>query len=186
MKWIAFNPDWQNSPEPIPSAAATEASEPTSAPDATVKCKVVVAEDDPISREVVSSHLRNWGYDVFIARDGREALEALRAEPSPVLAVLDWMMPELDGVEVCRQVRQMEKMVYVLLLTARSGKEQLVEAFNAGVDDYLVKPFDKDELRARLTAGLRVLTLQQILSQRVNQLEAALAENQSLRLQIPL
>ena len=186
MKWIPFNPDWQNLPEPIPSAAATavvEINEPAAEP---VKCKVVIAEDDPVSREVVSSHLRNWGYEIFIAQNGREALEAVRAERGPVLAILDWMMPEIDGVEVCRRIREMEKMVYVLLLTARSGKEQLVEAFAAGVDDYLVKPFHKDELRARLTAGLRVLTLQHTLSQRVRELEDAVAENQSLRLQIPL
>jgi len=186
MKWIPFNPDWQNSPEPIPSAAATEVAELKIPSAMAMKCRVVIAEDDPISREVVSSHLRNWGYEILVARNGREALEALRAERGPVLAVLDWMMPEIDGVEVCRQVRQMEKMIYVLLLTARSAKEQLVEAFTAGVDDFLAKPFHKDELRARLTAGLRVLTLQNTLSQRVEQLERALAENQSLRLQIPI
>jgi DNA-binding response OmpR family regulator len=124
-----------------------------------------------------------------VTQDGNEALEALCAQSAPTLAVLDWMMPGMDGVEVCRRVRAMDKLVYILLLTARSAKEQLVEGLQAGTDDYLTKPFNKEELHARLKAGLRVLTLQATqatLAGRVEELEKALAENKSLRLGIPL
>ena len=182
MNWIPFNPDWHESTKPEKSAAA-----PTIAAEIPIaKSKVIVAEDDPISREVVSSLLRNWGYDVFVTQNGTEALEAIRAQDGPVWAVLDWMMPGMDGIEVCRHARKIDKVVYILLLTARSGKEQLVEGFEAGADDYLVKPFNKEELRARLAAGLRVLNLQTTLAARVSELEKALEENQKLRLQIPI
>jgi DNA-binding response OmpR family regulator len=191
MKWIPFNPDWQTLAEPTGPAgsAATEAerqgngsapTEPAPSP------RVVVAEADDISREIVCSLLRKWGFSIVVTRDGREAMEALRAETGPVLAVLDWMMPGLDGTEVCRRVRETGRLVYILLLTARSAKEQVVEGLQAGADDYLVKPFNKEELHARLKAGLRVLLLQSVLSARVDDLEKALEENRNLRLQIPL
>jgi len=99
------------------------------------------------------------------------------------------MMPGMDGIEVCRRVREMgemDKLVYILLLSARSSKEQLVEGLQAGADDYLTKPFNKDELHARLKAGLRVLMLQATLAARVEELEKALAENRSLNFQMPL
>ncbi len=148
--------------------------------------KVVVAEDDPVSREILTSLLKKWGYTVIAAADGREAMEALRSQTDPVLAVLDWMMPGLDGPEICRRVREINKSAYILLVTARAGKEQVVEGLKAGADDYVVKPFDKDELRARLTVGARILDLQSSLSARVQELEAAMAENRALRLQLPL
>ncbi|MBV9008907.1 MAG: response regulator [Verrucomicrobia bacterium] len=184
MKWIPFNPDWQQFAEPaLPSPKSTLREKQ---PDSPEKCKVVIAEDDAVSRELVSSLLRSWNFDVLVTRDGSEALEALRAQRAPTLAVLDWMMPALDGLEVCRRVRAMDKLVYILLLTARTAKEQLVEGLQAGADDYLTKPFNKEELHARLKAGLRVLMLQAALAKRVEQLEAALEENRSLKLQLPL
>jgi DNA-binding response OmpR family regulator len=191
MKWIPFNLDWQTLGEPTGPAgsAATESerqgngSKPA---DTAASPRVVVAEDDDISREIVCSLLRNWGFSIVITRDGREAMEALRAETGPVLAVLDWMMPGLDGTEVCRRVRETGRLVYILLLTARSAKEQVVEGLQAGADDYLVKPFNKEELHARLKAGLRVLLLQSALSVRVDELENALEENRTLKLQLPL
>jgi DNA-binding response OmpR family regulator len=130
--------------------------------------------------------LRKWGYEVIVAADGREAMEALRAQTEPVLAILDWMMPGMEGVEICRRVREISKSVYILLVTARSGKEQIVEGLRAGADDYLTKPFDKEELRARLSVGARILDLQTTLSARVAELEAAMAENRALKLQLPL
>jgi CheY-like chemotaxis protein len=185
MKWIPFNSDWRQFTEQPPAArAATLAKEKE--PPAESGCKVVVAEDDPVSREVVCSLLRNWGYEVLVTRDGNEALEALRAQHAPTLAVLDWMMPGLDGVEVCRLVRALDKLVYILLLTARTGKEQWVEGLQAGADDYLTKPFNKEELRARLKSGLRVLTLQATLAARGGGIRKALAENHTLKLQLPL
>lgn len=146
----------------------------------------MVAEDDPVSREILSSLLTKWGYQVVVAADGREAMEALRAQTEPVLAVLDWMMPGMEGPEICRRVRTISKSVYILLVTARAGKEQVVEGLRAGADDYLAKPFDKDELRARLNVGARILDLQSTLSARVRELETVIAENRALKLQMPL
>lgn len=113
-------------------------------------------------------------------------MELLRAQTEPVLAVLDWMMPGLEGIEICRRVREISKSVYIILLTARSSKERVVEALEAGADDYLAKPFDKGELRARLHVGLRLLSLQSSLAARITELEATQQENRELRLRIPL
>jgi phosphoserine phosphatase RsbU/P len=146
----------------------------------------LIADDDPVSREILARMLGQWGYDVVAAADGREAMEALRAQTEPVLAILDWMMPGMEGPEICRRVRGIHKSAYILLLTARSGKDRLVEGLEAGADDYLSKPFDKDELHARLRVGARILDLQAMLNARVLELEAALEENRTLRLQIPL
>lgn len=184
MKWIPFNPDWQQFTE-RPIAPARDVPQQKQ-PRPEEQCKVIVAEDDPISSEVIVSLLRNWRFDVLVTRDGSEALEALRAQRDPTMAVLDWMMPGIDGVEVCRRVRAMDKLVYILLLTARTAKEQLVEGLQAGADDYLTKPFNKEELHARLKAGLRVLMLQATLAKRVDELEKALEDNRSLKLQLPL
>ncbi len=148
--------------------------------------KVVIAEDDPVSREILTSLLGKWGFHVIAAVDGREAMETLRAQTEPVLAILDWMMPGMEGPEICRRLREVNKSVYILLLTARAGKERVVEGLRAGADDYLAKPFDKDELRARLSVGARILDLQMALTARVEELEAAQAEVRELKLQIPL
>jgi len=148
--------------------------------------KVVIAEDDPASREILTSLLGKWGYQVIVAADGQEAMEALRAQTEPVLAILDWMMPGMEGPEICRRVREISKSVYILLLTARAGKDRVVEGLRAGADDYLSKPFDKDELRARLSVGGRILDLQATLKARVAELEATQNENRELKLQLPL
>jgi len=107
--------------------------------------------------------LTKWGYDAVVARDGLEAWRVLQSEDYPRLAVLDWMMPGMDGVELCRRVRAAgrEPYVYILLLTARTESHDLVEGIEAGADDYLTKPFNTHELRARLRAGTRILNLQE-------------------------
>ncbi len=107
--------------------------------------------------------LYRWGYEVVIAKDGEEAWRELQAEDVPRLAILDWMMPGIDGVEVCRRVRSAhrEPYVYILLLTARTDAQDLVEAMDAGADDYLTKPFNSMELKARLRAGRRIVDLQE-------------------------
>ncbi len=130
--------------------------------------------------------LENFGYRVIPTRDGREAMEMIRAQTSPALAVIDWMMPGLDGIEICRRVREADKVIYILMLTARGGTERVVEGLEAGADDYLTKPFDKHELRARLRVGARIIQLHIALAERVAELEAALSEIGTLRLQIPL
>jgi two-component system cell cycle response regulator len=124
--------------------------------------KVLVAEDNPVSRKVVGSMLSKWGYEVVMATNGDEALRALQAEDGPELAILDWMMPGIDGVEVCRRVRQgkREPYIYMLLLTARTARQDLLEGMDAGADDYVTKPYDTHELRVRIRAGRRILELQ--------------------------
>ena len=124
---------------------------------------VLVAEDNPIFQSMLKSMLTKWGYATRMAPNGLEAWEAMQAADAPRLAVLDWMMPYMDGVEVCRRIRAAarEPYVYVLLLTARTESQDLVEGMEAGADDYLTKPFNAQELRVRLRAGRRILDLQQ-------------------------
>jgi diguanylate cyclase (GGDEF)-like protein len=124
--------------------------------------RVLAAEDNPIFQSMLRSMLTKWGYDPVIARDGAEAWRALDAEDAPRLAILDWMMPGMDGVEICQRVRAAarEPYIYILLLTARTESQDLVEGMEAGADDYLTKPFISHELRVRLRAGQRILDLQ--------------------------
>jgi two-component system, cell cycle response regulator len=124
--------------------------------------RVLAAEDNPVFQSMLRSMLTKWGYDPIIARDGAEAWRVLAAEDAPRLAILDWMMPGLDGVEICRRVRAAgrEPYIYLLLLTARTESQDLVEGMDAGADDYLTKPFVAQELRVRLRAGQRILDLQ--------------------------
>jgi two-component system, cell cycle response regulator len=131
--------------------------------DAQTPLKVLAAEDNPVFQSMLRAMLTKWGYQAVTARDGNEAWEALQAEDGPRLAVLDWMMPGLDGVEVCRRVRATPRQsyVYLILLTARTESQDLVEGMDAGADDYLTKPFEAHELRVRLRAGRRILDLQQ-------------------------
>jgi diguanylate cyclase (GGDEF)-like protein len=124
---------------------------------------VLVAEDNPIFQSMLKSMLTKWGYAARMVPNGLEAWEAMQAADAPRLAVLDWMMPYMDGVEVCRRIRAVarEPYVYVLLLTARTESQDLVEGMEAGADDYLTKPFNAQELRVRLRAGRRILDLQE-------------------------
>ncbi len=125
--------------------------------------RVLVAEDDAVSRHLLATFLTKWGYRVVVATDGSEAWEKLQREDAPKLAILDWMMPGMDGLALCQKIRQrsQDKYIYVLLLTAKGQKEDLVSALDAGADDYLTKPFDPQELRARVRAGWRIIELHQ-------------------------
>jgi diguanylate cyclase (GGDEF)-like protein len=140
--------------------------------------RVLIAEDDPVSSRVLATTLTKWGHDVVTAENGLEAWTALQKDDAPRLAILDWMMPGLEGPEVCRRVRGTIKTapIYLILLTTLRHKEQMVEGLEAGADDYLTKPFDRNELRVRLQAGARIVGLQGSLAQRVQELEAAVAE----------
>ncbi len=124
--------------------------------------KILIAEDDLISRRVLQSHLTKWGYEVLATSDGEEAWQALHSDDPPKLAILDWMMPKMDGVEVSRRLRNAldREYVYVLLLTAKGQKEDVIAGLEAGADDYLTKPFDALELQARVRAGARIIHLQ--------------------------
>lgn len=142
-----------------------------------VKTRILVAEDDPVSRELICARLGKWGYEVVVTHDGAEAMTALRTKDAPSLAILDWMMPGMDGLEICRRVREASPSVYIILLTARGRKEDIVEGLNAGADDYLIKPFDKEELHARILTGLRVIGAQAALADRLTVLEEEAAAN---------
>ena len=124
--------------------------------------RVLVAEDDALFRKILQSWLENWGYRVVVAEDGGKAWTILQQERPPELLVLDWMMPEVDGPELCRRVRERQRdpYQYILLVTARDDKQDVVRGLEAGADDYLTKPFDRNELRARIRVGRRILTLQ--------------------------
>lgn len=123
---------------------------------------VLVAEDDPIFLRILQSWFQKWNYRVTAVKNGVDAWEALQQPTAPPMAVLDWMMPGMDGIEVCRKIRgrKQSPYCYVLLLTAKDDREDVVAGLDAGADDYLTKPFDVDELRARIRAGKRILELQ--------------------------
>lgn len=129
--------------------------------------KVLLADDDRISRSVVKTLLLGWGYEVLEAIDGIQAWEILKEEVSPQLVLLDWMMPGIDGLELCRRLRQSDNSTYryIILLTGRDTKEDLIGGLNAGADDYITKPFLPKELEVRLRVGKRILNLQHSLNE---------------------
>jgi diguanylate cyclase (GGDEF)-like protein len=128
---------------------------------------VLVAEDDPVSRCFLHAWLKKWNYQVVTAKDGLEAWNILQQDDAPQIAILDWMMPAVDGPELCRRVRAQSGGLYryLLLVTAKTGKDDIVEGLDAGADDYLSKPFHADELRARLHTGERIVQLERALRQ---------------------
>jgi diguanylate cyclase (GGDEF)-like protein len=125
--------------------------------------KALIADDDPIVRRLVEAQLTKWGYEVVACADGSQAWEALNREDAPRIVILDWMMPEMDGPSICREIRRMgaEVYTYVILLTGKNRKEDIIEGLEAGADDYLTKPFDPSELKVRIRAGARIVQLQQ-------------------------
>jgi len=124
--------------------------------------RILIAEDDPSFRSLMEAKLAAWGYEVVVAENGNAALQILQADDPPRLALLDWMMPGLEGVEVCRIVRgkKEEPYTYIILLTGQQSDEDLVTGMEAGADDYITKPFKHNELRLRLRAGRRIIELQ--------------------------
>ena len=150
--------------------------------------KILIAEDDVVSRRLLEATLARWGYQVVVTRDGVEAWNVLQEEEAPLLAILDWMMPGLDGLEVCRKVRgrQSSTPPYLLILTAKGRQEDIVAGLQAGANDYVTKPFNRDELRARVQVGTRVVDLQQSLAERVRALEDALAKVKLLHGLLPI
>lgn len=134
----------------------------TEATSSASACAVLLAEDDAVFRSVLQSWLRKWGYQLAVATDGNQAWELLQHENAPRLLVLDWMMPGLDGPEICRRLRALPEgpYRYVLLLTARGEQQDIIAGLESGADDYLTKPFDVNELKLRLRAGQRILDLE--------------------------
>jgi CheY-like chemotaxis protein len=150
--------------------------------------RLLLADDDALYRRLVERTLAGWGYQVEAASDGAAAWEALRAEGAPRLALLDWMMPGLDGPEVCRRVRTLPtaEPPYLILLTSRESKEDIVAGLRSGANDYVTKPFDRAELEARLAVGRNVVGLQASLAARVRELEQALAQVKQLQGLLPI
>jgi phosphoserine phosphatase RsbU/P len=150
--------------------------------------KILIAEDEAVSRRLLQQTLQRWGYEVVVASDGAEAWDCLSGPGAPHLAIVDWMMPGVDGVELCRRVRAVQGGVptYVMLLTSRAAREDIVAGLEAGADDYVVKPFDEAELRARVQVGFRVVQLQASLADRVHDLEEALSRVKQLQGLLPI
>ena len=152
--------------------------------------KVLVADDDRIAATVLSQTLRQWEFDVTVVPDGAEALRYLQAHGSrtPILAILDWMMPNIEGADVCRRARLEMPLanMYLMLLTSLESKGHIIAGLDAGADDYLIKPFDPEELRARINVGVRVLSLQDRLNERVSELQDALANVKQLHGLLPI
>ena len=149
---------------------------------------ILIAEDDPVTGEILARTLQRWNYNTMLVVDGAQAWDRLRLATDPTLAILDWMMPGMDGPDVCRRVRQELPLanMYLLLVTARESRGDLVAGLDAGADDYIVKPFDPEELRARVAVGVRVLGLQQKLGERVAELQAALSNVKKLHGLLPI
>ena len=150
--------------------------------------KVLVAEDEPLSRRLLRAQLESAGYDVVTAENGAEAWEILQSADAPGLAIVDWMMPGLDGLEICRRLRcgETRRYVYVILVTARDRPSDVVAGLDAGADDYLTKPFDWNELHSRLRTGKRFQLLQSQLAAKVEDLESALAHVKTLQGLLPI
>lgn len=148
----------------------------------------MIADDEPETRRLLDRTVRDLGYDVTVAEDGREAWDVLHQPHAPRLAIIDWQMPGLNGLELCRRLREddLTKSVYLVLLTGEGGTANRVVGLRGGADDYLTKPFDVDELAARLAVGGRIAELQERLAQRVRELEQTLAQVQRLRGLIPM
>jgi sigma-B regulation protein RsbU (phosphoserine phosphatase) len=149
--------------------------------------RALVADDDAIGTTILSRALAKWQFEVSTAGDGEAAWDLIRST-APQLAILDWMMPALDGPALCRRIRETPATahMYVILLTSRDSRADLVAGLESGADDYLVKPFDPGELRARLQVGVRVLALQERLAERVAELESAISTVKRLQGLLPI
>lgn len=150
--------------------------------------RILIAEDDLVSRHVLTTNLVNWGHEVVAVENGLEAWQASQLNEAPRLIILDWMMPEMEGPEVCRRIRESPATIppYIILLTARQGTKEVVEGMQAGADDYLTKPYHRDELRVRVQVGVRMVELQMKLADRIGKLEEALDRVKSLQGIIPI
>jgi DNA-binding response OmpR family regulator len=150
--------------------------------------KILIAEDDVVSRRLLEATLIRWGYEVIATRNGVEAWDILQGEDAPLLAILDWMMPGMDGLEVCRRLRSLQRAIppYLIILTAKGRQQDIVTGLEAGANDYVTKPFHREELRARVQVGTRMVELQQSLAERVYALEDALARVKLLQGLLPI
>ncbi len=150
--------------------------------------KILIADDDRVSRRLLEARLLKDGHQVIVAEEGNQAWGALQQDPTIPLAILDWNMPGMTGPEICRRARQIktDQPTYLILLTSRDTRQDIVSGLQAGANDYVTKPFDFDELRARVQVGERVLQLQKALAGRVKELEEALVNVKMLQGLLPI
>ncbi|MGD0624362.1 MAG: response regulator transcription factor [Thermodesulfobacteriota bacterium] len=150
--------------------------------------KALIADDDLTYRRMLEALLAKWGYDLVVTSDGDAAWQVLHAPDAPQIAILDWMMPGKDGVEICRQIRESSQSdpKYIILLTSKGDKKDIVSGLDAGADDYITKPFESEELRARVQVGERILRLQSELASRVKELQEALDQIETLEGILPI
>jgi diguanylate cyclase (GGDEF)-like protein len=149
-------------PSSLPPSIAESGFSSTN-PGGSLTVQALVVDDSAVYRKLIGDHLRSWDFSVTLAESGSEACQILEHPHAPKLVLLDWVLPDLDGLEVCRRIRQSRTSgpyVYVILLTSKNGHHNLLQAMQAGADDYLAKPFDELELKARLLVGRRILDLQ--------------------------
>jgi phosphoserine phosphatase RsbU/P len=150
--------------------------------------RILIAEDDPTSRKILTAFLTKQGHEIVVTVNGAEAWQAMLQPDAPLLAILDWMMPEMDGIEVVRRVRAAETVQapYIIILTARGDKADIIAGLDAGANDYLTKPFDVGELRARVEVGRRMAEMQDALAGKIKELSDALKQIRTLRGILPI
>src|SRR5215207_3600120 len=150
--------------------------------------RILIADDDAVTARRLQVLAEGWGYEPVMTNDGPSTMRLLESEDAPRLVLLDWVMPGIAGLQICQMLRQRAAGdgFYIILLTARRAHEDMVAGFEAGVDDFLVKPFDADELRGRLKAGARIVELQQRLAGQLEQLTAAAANIKTLSGMLPI
>jgi DNA-binding response OmpR family regulator len=150
--------------------------------------KILIAEDDQVSRTALERTLQSWRHEVVVVCDGESAWNVLKSDDAPKLAILDWMMPGINGAEVCRRARELGRAepTYLILLTAKHRKEDVAVGLYSGANDFVTKPFDRRELHARIRVGERVTALQSELVERVHALEIALAQVKQLQGLLPI
>lgn len=150
--------------------------------------RILIAEDEVVSRTVLEKTLRGWGHEVTAVEDGEAAKRILLAEDSPSLAILDWVMPGIEGPEICRMLKvvKREVPVYTILLTAKDRIADLVAGLESGADDFISKLFDPEELRSRINVGARMIELQRVMADRVRELEASLERERTLLGLLPI
>ena len=150
--------------------------------------KVLVAEDDSALCELLSTLVESWGYEVASANDGEQAWHEITSPNAPKLLILDWLMPKLSGVDICHKIKslKLETPPYIIMLTSMDSKENIIEGLQSGADDFITKPFDANELEARLSVGKRVVMLQSALAERVAELQTALNHVKKLQGIVPI
>ncbi len=152
--------------------------------------KILIAEDDPVCRHALEAMLKQWEYYPIVTHNGNEAWELFQSENPPKLAIVDRIMPGMDGLDICRQIKESPKTrsrsIYMIILTHKDRKEDMVEGLLAGADDYVTKPFNREELRARIQVGARIVNLQQELSNHVKELEDAIVHIKQLQGLLPI